>query len=118
LTLTQAIALTGGLGPDAKLSHVLVSSGCICNPTLKMVDVAGILYRGELTRNITLKRGDVVYVPKTELATAERYFEFATKVLEPILQTESAVILGGAAIQTIKGQNGQPGASISLTTAN
>jgi polysaccharide biosynthesis/export protein len=118
LTLTQALALAGGLGPDAKLSHVLVSSGCICNPTLKMVDVAGILYRGELTRNITLKRGDVVYVPKTELATAERYFEFATKVLEPILQTESAVILGGAAIQTIKGQNGQPGASISLTTAN
>jgi polysaccharide export outer membrane protein len=117
LSLTQAIALAGGLGTDAKLSHVLVSSGCICNPTLKMVDVAGILYRGELTRNVTLKRGDVVYVPKTELATAERYFEFATKVLEPILQTESAVILGGAAIQTIRGQNGQSGASISLTTA-
>jgi polysaccharide export outer membrane protein len=117
LSLTQALALAGGLGADAKLSHVLVSSGCICNPTLKMVDVAGILYRGELTRNIALKRGDVVYVPKTELATAERYFEFATKVLEPILQTESAVILGGAAIQTIRGQNGQPGANISLTTA-
>jgi hypothetical protein len=84
---------------------------------LRLVDVAGILYRGELRRNITLKRGDVVYVPKTELATVERYFEFASKVLEPVLQTESAVILGGGAIQTIRGQNGQPGADISLTTA-
>jgi polysaccharide export outer membrane protein len=117
LSLTQAIALAGGLGADAKISHVLVISGCICNPSLRLVDVAGILYRGELKRNITLKRGDVVYVPKTELATVERYFEFASKVLEPILATESSVILGGAAIQTIKGQNGTSGASISLTTA-
>ena len=117
LTLTQALAMAGGLNADAKLSHVLVISGCICNPSLKLVDVAGILYRGELTRNIMLKRGDVVYVPKTELATVERYFEFATKVLEPILQTESAVILGGAAVQTLKGQTSQGGASISLSTS-
>jgi polysaccharide export outer membrane protein len=115
LSLTQAIALAGGLGTDAKLSHVLVMSGCICNPTLKLVDVAGILYRGELTRNVILKRGDVVYVPKTELATAERYFDFAVKVLQPIISAESAIILGGSAVQTLQGQNTQTGASISLT---
>ncbi len=117
MTLTQALAMSGGTGSDAKLSHVLVMSGCICNPSLKLVDVAGILYRGELTNNINLQRGDVVYVPKTELATVEHYLEVATKVLEPILQTESAVILGGAAIQTIKGTNGQSGANISLGTS-
>ena len=118
LTLTQAIAMTGGLGTDAKLSHVLVISGCICNPTLKLVDVAGILYRGELKRNVVLKRGDVVYVPKTELATVERYFDFAVKVLQPVLSAESTVILGGAAVQTITGTSGgSGGVSINTPTA-
>jgi polysaccharide biosynthesis/export protein len=113
LSLTESFALAGGLGPDARVGHVLVISGGIADPTLKMVDAAGILYRGELESNIALGRGDIVYVPKTELATSERYFDYAMKVLQPIIASESAVILGGAVINTLQGKT-TTGTSLNL----
>jgi polysaccharide export outer membrane protein len=114
LSLMDAIGLAGGFNPKAKLDHVLVISGGLSDPTLKLVDAAGFLYRGELGNNVALARGDIVYVPLTDLGASERYFDYALKVLQPVLAAESSVILGGAMIQTLDGKTSQ-GTSINLT---
>jgi hypothetical protein len=95
---------------------VLVISGGIADPSLKLVDIGGFLYRGELQDNIPLERGDIVYVPKNELGTAERYFEFAVKAMGPVVSAESAVVLGGSAITTLHGKGAAVGTSINLNT--
>ncbi len=113
LSLTDAVALAGGVGAKAKVDHVLIISGGLANPTLKLVDLGGILYRGELEKNVALARGDIVYVPLTELGASERYFDYATKALQPILSAESAIVLGGSAVSTIQGKT-SVGTSISV----
>lgn len=114
LNLMEAIAAVGGFRADARVSSVLVVTGGIVEPTLKIVDAAGIIYRGELDRNIALGRGDIIYVPATELATAERYFEFALKVMQPILAVESGIVLGKTVVDIIKGKDTQTGTTINL----
>ena len=115
LSLMDAISQAGGIAQNAKTDHVLVISGGVAEPSLKLVDLGGFLYRGELQDNIPLQRGDIVYVAKNDLGTAERYFEFAVKAMGPVLAVESAIVLGGSAYDTIHGTS-QVGTSVNVNT--
>jgi len=115
LTLMDAVGQAGGITQNAKTDHVLVISGGIANPSLKLVDIGGFLYRGEFQNNISLARGDIVYVPKNELGTAERYFDFAVKAMAPVVSAESAIVLGGQAINTLQGKATTVGTSINIS---
>jgi polysaccharide export outer membrane protein len=114
LSLMDAVSQVGGIAQYAKTDHVLVISGGIADPSLKLVDIGGYLYRGQLERNISLQRGDIVYVPKNELGTAERYFDFAVRAMGTIVSAESAIVLGGQAGNTLQGKLGTVGTSINL----
>ena len=113
LSLMDAVGLAGGFSTKAKLDHVLIISGGIVDPMLKLVDVGAFLYRGQLENDVALARGDIVYVPMTELGTSERYLDYAVKVFQPILSAESAVILGGSVVNTLQGKT-STGTSINL----
>src|SRR5271165_4154419 len=104
LSLMDAVGLAGGFGAKAKVDHVLVISGGLTDPTLKLVDAGGYLYRGQLENNVSLARGDIVYVPLTELGTSEQYLDYAVKVFQPILSAESAIVLGGSVVNTFEGK--------------
>jgi protein involved in polysaccharide export with SLBB domain len=116
LTLMDAVSQAGGITKDAKTDHVLIISGGIAHPSLKLVDIGGFLYRGELQNNMGLERGDIVYVPKNELGTAERYFDFAVRAMAPVVSAESAIVLGGQAFTTLQGKGTTVGTSINLST--
>ena len=94
--MMDAVSQVGGITQNAKTDHVLVISGGVVTPSLKLVDMGGFLYKGELQNNILLRRGDIVYVPKNDLGTAERYFDFAIRAMGPIVSAESAIVLGGS----------------------
>jgi polysaccharide export outer membrane protein len=117
LSLMDAVSQSGGIAQNAKTDKVLVISGGIADPSLRLVDIGGFLYRGELESNLALQRGDIVYVPKNDLGTAERYFDFAVRAMSPIVTAESAVVLGGQAITTLQGNATTVGTSIGLTSA-
>jgi protein involved in polysaccharide export with SLBB domain len=116
LTLMDAVSQAGGITKDAKTDHVLIISGGIAHPSLQLVDIGGFLYRGELQNNIGVERGDIVYVPKNELGTAERYFDFAVKAMGTVVSAESAIVLGGSAVTTLQGKGQTVGTSINLNT--
>ena len=93
---------------------MLVISGGLADPTLKLVDVGGsFLYRGQLENDIALGSGDIVYVPTTELGTSERYLDSAMKVFQPIRADESAIVLGGSVVNVFQGK-ATTGTSINL----
>jgi polysaccharide export outer membrane protein len=116
LSLVDAVSELGGITQNAKTDKVLIISGGVAHPSLKLVDLGGFLYRGELQDNISLQRGDIVYVPKNDLGTAERYFDFAVRAMGPVLSAESAIVLGGSAVTTIQGKGTTVGTSINLST--
>ena len=116
LSMMDAISQVGGITRNAKTDRVLIISGGLAEPSLKLVDMGGFLYRGELQNNALLRRGDIVYVPKNDLGTAERYFEFAVRAMGPVVSAESAIVLGGSAVNTLQGKGTTVGTSINLNT--
>jgi len=70
----QAIMDAGGFRPDAKPSSVMIISKDKENrPVARKVDLKKVLKGAPSTEDFTLKPFDVVYVPKTELATADEF---------------------------------------------
>lgn len=103
LTLLEAIPLAGGYKRDAETGEVIVIKGGLAEPTLTLVDAESVFTEGKFQNNVPLESGDIVFVPKTRLASMERYFEFATRALQPILSLGSAVILWESAIGVLGG---------------
>src|SRR5262245_22913686 len=60
ISIADAIAQTGGLGPEADLSHVTVTRG----ERTFVVDLYQLYYDGAIGRNTRLQNGDIVNVPE------------------------------------------------------
>ncbi|MCU0951933.1 MAG: polysaccharide biosynthesis/export family protein [Burkholderiaceae bacterium] len=60
VNIVDAIAQAGGLGPEADLSNVTVTRG---NTTFTL-DLYGLYYGGDVSRNTRLQHGDIVNVPE------------------------------------------------------
>ncbi len=70
-TVTQAIAIAGGLDPRAETRTVLLITRDESNhPVGRIIDLKEILTTGNLGRDPILRQGDVVYVPNTRLSDA------------------------------------------------
>jgi len=112
LRLLEAITLAGGYTKDSKEQNVLVIKGGLVDPTLIMVDAQSITKKGMLENNIQLASGDMIYVPQSEMATIERYLEFAMNILGPVLQLESGIVLGKSVKDVLTGKPTNVGVNI------
>jgi len=81
MNLTSAIAQAGGLTDVAVTDNMVVIRGGFETPTLIASNMKQFFEKGDLSQNIYLQGGDVVYVPKTFLGDLET---FAKKLL-PVL---------------------------------
>ena len=70
----QAIFNTGGFTKDAKLSSVMIiSKGKDNRPAARKVDLKKVLNGEAANEDFMLRPFDMVYVPKTELASADEF---------------------------------------------
>jgi protein involved in polysaccharide export with SLBB domain len=70
----QAIMNAGGFNKDAKTSKVMIiSKGPDKRPVVRKVNLKKVLNGTSTEEDFTLKPFDMVYVPKTELATADEF---------------------------------------------
>lgn len=81
ILLADAIARAGGYTTDAVLSDIVVLRGDIRKPTVIQADFKKFFKEKDLTQNITLEEGDVVYIPRSRIASIS---DFMTKIA-PIL---------------------------------
>jgi polysaccharide export outer membrane protein len=94
-SVVEAVSEAGGFTLDGKPSHLLLIRGGLSNPnpSYKVLDIEKALNQVDMTQNIALQKGDIIYVPATEYADAERFFKrlwtiiplrfgFVTRVLE------------------------------------
>lgn len=103
LSVVDAIAQSGGALHSGKLKSVKIIRGGLANPALMEADLDNII-DGELSyKNYMLAPGDIVYVPKTAIATWNQIIEDIKPTLDTLiinpLQTTLQVLIYQQAIK-------------------
>lgn len=99
LTLLEAIAEAGGFTHDANKGAILVMRGNLSEPQLMRINAKRI----GLTSNVSLQRGDIIYIASTAFADVERTALRISHILQPFLQVARGVMLTDAAVEVIDG---------------
>jgi polysaccharide biosynthesis/export protein len=93
MSVLEAVAKSGGFTHDAKQENVLIIRGDKTAPELIKLDLEAAVKKGALNQNISLLKGDIVYVPPIYIADVSRYFRHLDTILRPILLLEQAIVL-------------------------
>lgn len=93
-TIIEAIAKAGGYTLDGKYNSVVLIRGGPEKPELKRLDLKKTFATGDLSQNVLLKSGDVVYVPRTFISNVDRFFKHFENILRPLVWTEQGIVLG------------------------
>ena len=94
ITALEAISRAGGFTLDGKQKSVLLIRGGMKKPELIPLDLEKALKEGDLTQNVALQRGDIIYVPRTTIANVNRFFTHLSTIISPLLQLESGYYIG------------------------
>lgn len=94
--LLEVVARAGGPTKDAKLKNVaLIRPGTETSPPRAAVlDLDRAMKDGDVDQNPAVQRGDVVYVPRTTIASVARFFEQVYAIVRPFVAVESGIWLG------------------------
>lgn len=92
-SVMEAISKTGGMTQDAKLSNVLLIRKGSGKPTVAVLDLNKAFKEGDLSQNMALQGGDIVYLPAVMIADVSWFFEHLSKILSPIVSLESGIVL-------------------------
>jgi len=76
-TVVEAISDSGGFNRDAKLSYVLLIRGGPSSPkpSYQVLDMKKVFKEIDMTQNLALNQGDIIYVPATEFSDVARFFD-------------------------------------------
>ncbi len=94
LTTLEAISKAGGFTLDAKQKNVLLIRGGLEKPELITLNIDSIFSEHNMSQNVHLQNGDIIYVPATFIANVSRFFEHLSKIISPIVQMETGYWLG------------------------
>jgi len=94
LTILDAVSMAGGFTINGKKESVLLIRGGIKKPELMRLDMGSALKEGNLTQNVALQKGDIIYVPRTFISNVDRFFTHLSTILSPLLSLESGYFIG------------------------
>jgi polysaccharide export outer membrane protein len=82
-TVIEAIAEAEGFTHDAKLRNVLLIRGGPSdpNPNYRVLDLEKTLKERDMTQDVSLRKGDIIYVPATEIANVARFFDYIWTII-------------------------------------
>ncbi|HZX48070.1 MAG TPA: polysaccharide biosynthesis/export family protein [Nitrospirota bacterium] len=117
MTILEAISRAGGFTPNGKDESVMLVRGGLEKPELRAVDLKKALKKGDLTQNVPLQRGDVVYVPRTFISNVERAFMHIENILRPVVLLEQGIVLAPRVKDVFTGESGKKDQSIIIIQA-
>ncbi|MBI4715766.1 MAG: polysaccharide biosynthesis/export family protein [Nitrospirae bacterium] len=103
INLVEAISKAGGFTLDAQQGSLLVVTGGMQDPAPKLYDLKKFLKGGDLTQNIPLHGGDIVYVPPSVIANVDRFFRHFATIITPIVTLETGIVLEPVVEDTFQG---------------
>lgn len=116
MSALEAITSAGGFTTDAKDGSVVVIRGKRDNPQLIKLDLQSALKEGNVSQDIQLKGGDIVFVPATFIADVSRFSVYLRNVLWPILMLEQGIVLEPRVVDAFEGKTTGGGTNITIVT--
>ncbi|HHT9111847.1 MAG: SLBB domain-containing protein [Planctomycetes bacterium] len=90
-TLLEAITKRGGFTTDGNKSKVFIIRGTTEKANIVSYNLKKLLKEGDVSQNILLQKGDIVYVPPTFIASTESVLNHIRSILSVALSAESAI---------------------------
>jgi len=84
-SLVEAISLAGGFLETAVLSDTKIVRGDLSKPQIISRDLKKLLKEGDMSQNMRLQAGDVVYVPRTALGNINAFLREVLPIIQAIL---------------------------------
>jgi len=104
----ELISKAGDFTDDAKKSSVILIRGDLDDPYLQRLNMEDFLVKGDVSQNILLEPGDVLYVPKSFIADIRTFFNTARIVIRPIVDLERAIIFAPRVEDVLFGEETDP----------
>jgi protein involved in polysaccharide export with SLBB domain len=105
VTLVESISMAGDFTENARRENVVIVRGGLGHPTLLTVNVDAITQKGETVANVPLEPGDIVYVPKSLVASVVKFFQNLASILTPLVLAESGIVLGPSMEAVLTGRS-------------
>jgi len=76
VTLIEGIQLANSFTTAANRRQVIVVRGDKANPELYQIDVLEMLKKGDLSKNMLISDGDIIYVPRDWIANVREFYSW------------------------------------------
>lgn len=93
MSTLEVISRAGGFTRDSKQNSVLLIRGGMEDPELRKLDLEKALKAGDLSDNVLLQSGDIIYVPNTFISDVSRFFAHLSIIISPIVEVERGYLL-------------------------
>jgi polysaccharide export outer membrane protein len=85
LTVVEALALAGGFKQRAVLGDARILRGDMTRPEVIACDIDRILTKGDMSQNVKLRNGDMLYVPKNAIGRVSDFLREIRPILDFII---------------------------------
>ncbi len=116
MSVLEAISQAGGFTLDAKNESVMLIRGNRAKPQLVKLDLESLLKKGDISQDIQMKGGDIVYVPSTLIADVSRFSVYLRNILAPILMIEQGIVQGEEVQTIFRGKQDQRETNVIINT--
>lgn len=103
----EGITQAGGFTTDADETNLLLVRNENGKVAIKALNLRQMLRGENLTQDVYLRNGDVVYVLPTFIANVQRFMTRLNAILAPITNLESGIILYPQARDVLQGKEGK-----------
>lgn len=93
ISVVEAISRAGGATSNAKLGNVVLMRRDKDKPKIYALNIKDVWKKGDLSQNMMLEHGDIVFVPRMVISNIARYFSYFQQIFSAIISFESGVIL-------------------------
>jgi len=114
LTIIEAIAKAGGMTHDAKENKVIVIRRGKEEPELLSFSFKDVWKKGDVTGNLMLRPGDIVYVSTKPIADMGRFMQYIGQIISPIVSLESGIVLWPQVMDVLQGKQSTTSFSVPI----
>ncbi|MBI3087271.1 MAG: polysaccharide biosynthesis/export family protein [Candidatus Omnitrophica bacterium] len=104
----EVLAMAGGFTQDAVEHNVMLIRGGLTSPQVAKLDLSRALNRGALEENVLLQPDDILYVPKTSIASTLDFMERFYPTISETLVGQSIATNFGTDVRIQKSDRSRP----------
>ncbi len=107
MNVIEAVSQAGGFTNDAAEQSIVVIRGDIRKPELKKVNFEKLVSKGDVAQNLSLEKGDIVYIPASFVSDMDKFFRHLYTALVPIVAIEQGIVISPDVVRVLSGRESE-----------